>query len=156
MINSTPQIYDPDELSDLEPLDDPELDALREEIYEIIRTINDPEHPYTLEELKVVKEAAIMLSRQRRNTCVKIIYMPTVPHCSLATLIGLCIRRKLVRDLGLPHIKLDIVIKPGMHDTEQEINRQINDKERVNAALDNPLLSQTVERLIRQPAYGHQ
>lgn len=46
-------------------------------------------------------------------------FNPTVPHCSLATLIGLCIRIKLERNMPYP-IKLDIFIKSGAHTTEHE------------------------------------
>lgn len=54
-------------------------------------------------------------------TQVRIEFNPTVPHCSLATLIGLCIRVKVER--SLPHnIKLDIYIKNGAHTTEDESN----------------------------------
>lgn len=50
---------------------------------------------------------------------VRIEFNPTVPHCSLATLIGLCIRIKLER--SIPHeMKLDIFIKKGAHSTEDE------------------------------------
>lgn len=46
-------------------------------------------------------------------------FNPTVPHCSLATLIGLCIRIKIERNI--PHkLKLDIYIKKGAHTTEDE------------------------------------
>jgi len=49
-----------------------------------------------------------------------------VPHCSLATLIGLCIRVKVER--GLPHnIKLDIFIKKGAHQTEEESEFYLQD-----------------------------
>jgi len=50
---------------------------------------------------------------------VRIEFNPTVPHCSLATLIGLCIRIKLERNL-VDRFKLDIFIKKGTHATEEE------------------------------------
>lgn len=50
---------------------------------------------------------------------IRIEFNPTVPHCSLATLIGLCIRVKLERHL-VALFKLDIYIKQGAHSTEQE------------------------------------
>lgn len=50
---------------------------------------------------------------------VRIEFNPTVPHCSLATLIGLCIRIKLERNL-VERFKLDIFIKKGAHSTEEE------------------------------------
>jgi hypothetical protein len=77
-------------------------------------------------------------------------FIPTVPHCSLATLIGLCIRTKLERNLVPGSVKLDIHIKEGTHSTVKDINKQINDKERVAAALENPNLRQTVELCIRE------
>lgn len=50
---------------------------------------------------------------------MRVEFNPTVPHCSLATLIGLCIRAKIERNI--PHkIKLDIYIKKGAHSTEEE------------------------------------
>lgn len=50
---------------------------------------------------------------------VRVEFNPTVPHCSLATLIGLCLRIKIERNI--PHkLKLDIYIKKGAHSTEEE------------------------------------
>ena len=56
-----------------------------------------------------------------------------------AAVIGLCIRVKLDRCLP-PRLKLRVYIAPGTHNTEESLNRQINDKERVAAALENPSL----------------
>ena len=75
----------------------------------------------------------------------KITFVPTVPHCSLATLIGLCIRTKLHNELPVGKFKIDLHIKEGSHSTAEEITKQINDKERVAAALENPNLKQTVD-----------
>ena len=50
---------------------------------------------------------------------VRIDFHPTVPHCSLASLIGLCLRNKIKRDV-VDRIKLDIVIAEGKHSTEEE------------------------------------
>jgi len=41
-----------------------------------------------------------------------------------------------------------IYIKEGAHTTEEEINKQINDKERVAAAMENPSLRDVVEKCI--------
>lgn len=88
----------------------------------MIRTIKDPEKPATLEELSVVYEEGIKITRSNNlvnSPSVVIEFNPTVPHCSLATLIGLCIRIKLQRCLPQP-LKVDIFIKKGAHDTEDE------------------------------------
>lgn len=111
---------------------------------------------------------------------VRVEFNPTVPHCSLATLIGLCLRIKIERNL--PHaLKLDIYIKKGAHTTEDEskqeiqsfslfgselindipllsplfklfasVNKQINDKERIAAAMENPNLRDLVENCIKE------
>lgn len=89
---------------------------------DIIKNIRDPEKPSTLEDLHVVSEDDIFIVHDLcccESTKVRVDFNPTVPHCSLATLIGLCIRVKLQR--CLPNkIKLDIFIKKGTHDTEEE------------------------------------
>lgn len=86
-----------------------------------MRTIRDPEKPQTLEDLNVVSEAGIIVQKPTSDNVyvVRIEFNPTVPHCSLATLIGLCIRIKIERNI--PHkLKLDIFIKKGTHETENE------------------------------------
>ena len=83
---------------------------------------------------------------------IRLEFMPTVPHCSLATLIGLCLRVKLERNLMLKH-KLDIVVGEGTHAIEGDVNKQINDKERVAAAMENPDLRDMVEECIKEVDY---
>ncbi|XP_068941919.1 cytosolic iron-sulfur assembly component 2B isoform X3 [Petaurus breviceps papuanus] len=62
------------------------------EIFDLIRSINDPEHPLTLEELNVVEQV---------------------------------------------RVKMDVHITPGTHASEHAVNKQLADKERVAAALEN-------------------
>lgn len=50
--------------------------------------------------------------------------------------------------------KLDICVAPGSHQTEHEVNKQINDKERVAAALDNPMLMKLVKDCTKDPSDG--
>ncbi|XP_059478677.1 cytosolic iron-sulfur assembly component 2A [Neocloeon triangulifer] len=128
------------------------LEEFKEIVYESIRTIKDPEKPSTLEDLNVVYEDGVQVfSMENSDTIlVKVEFNPTVPHCSLATLIGLCIRAKLLKSIVDP-FKLDIKIKEGAHNTEQEINRQINDKERIAAAMENPNLRTMVEQCVEEP-----
>uniref|UniRef100_A0A2K5XT65 Cytosolic iron-sulfur assembly component 2A n=1 Tax=Mandrillus leucophaeus TaxID=9568 RepID=A0A2K5XT65_MANLE len=100
------------------------------EVYDLIRTIRDPEKPNTLEELEVVSESCVEVQEINEEYLVIIRFTPTVPHCSLATLIGLCLRVKLQRCLPFKH-NLEIYISEGTHSTEEDINKQINDKQRV-------------------------
>ncbi|KAH1264139.1 Protein AE7 [Glycine max] len=102
----------------------------------------DPEHPYSLEELKVITEEAVEVDDQRNY--VRVTFTPTVEHCSMATVIGLCLRVKLMRSLPSRY-KVDIRVAPGSHATEAAVNKQLNDKERVAAALENPNLLNMVD-----------
>jgi metal-sulfur cluster biosynthetic enzyme len=115
------------------------------EIYDLIRKINDPEHPLTLEQLNVTKHELISLDNDR--SYIKVFFTPTIPHCSMATLIGLCIRVKLLRSLP-ERFKVDIMVTPGTHASEEAVNKQLNDKERVAAALENGHLIQVVNNCI--------
>ncbi|RWR86819.1 protein AE7 isoform X1 [Cinnamomum micranthum f. kanehirae] len=107
-----------------------------------VRDIKDPEHPYSLEELKVVTEDAIDVDDEQSH--VRVTFTPTVEHCSMATVIGLCIRVKLMRSLPSRY-KVDIRLAPGSHATEAAVNKQLNDKERIAAALENPNLLDMVD-----------
>ncbi|KAF4530185.1 hypothetical protein B566_EDAN001444 [Ephemera danica] len=131
---------------------DKRLNDLKFTVYDHIRRIKDPEKPNTLEDLDVVFEDGIQIRTLQKNKelyIIRVEFNPTVPHCSLATLIGLCIRVKLQRSLT-ENYKLDIYIKKGAHNTEDEINKQINDKERIAAAMENPNLKTLVEECIKE------
>ena len=64
---------------------------------DLVRCIHDPEHPLTLEELNVLQEGHIEVSDTESTVTVS--FTPTIPHCSMATLIGLSIRVRLIRAL---------------------------------------------------------
>lgn len=140
-----------DKSATLQELGYKDENELRETIYDYLRTIRDPEKPNTLEDLKVVYEEGIFVKEPTADKVpvLRVEYNPTVPHCSLATLIGLCIRIKILRSIHHP-VKLDIFIKKGAHTTEDEINKQINDKERIAAAMENPNLRNLVENCIAE------
>ncbi|XP_020411516.1 protein AE7 isoform X1 [Prunus persica] len=154
LINANPVVYEkkerrvrsvPSAAADeyaVEPID-------QQEIFDHIRDIKDPEHPYSLEELKVITEDAIDVDDSRGS--VRVTFTPTVEHCSMATVIGLCLRVKLLRSLPSRY-KVDIRVAPGSHATEAAVNKQLNDKERVAAALENPGLLDMVDECL-SPSY---
>lgn len=72
---------------------------------------------------------------------------PTIPHCSMATLIGLTLRVKLLRSLPT-RFKVLVKIEPGTHVSEHAVNKQLADKERVRAALENEHLLGVVNKCI--------
>ena len=122
------QLCDDDYNEDIEDLID------SREIFDLIRSINDPEHPLTLEQLNVVEESNIEI--RDKDNYLQVMFTPTIPHCSMATLIGLSIRVKLLRSLP-DRIKVMVKISPGSHASEEAVNKQLADKERVAAALEN-------------------
>ncbi|XP_027361396.1 protein AE7 isoform X3 [Abrus precatorius] len=109
----------------------------QQEVFDHIRDIKDPEHPYSLEELKVITEEAIEVDDQ--HSYVRVTFTPTVEHCSMATIIGLCLRVKLMRSLPTRY-KVDIRVAPGSHATEAA------------AALENPNLQDMVDECLA-PSY---
>ncbi|KAK4877271.1 hypothetical protein RN001_009777 [Aquatica leii] len=125
--------------------DDVEDEFDSREVFDLIRSINDPEHPLTLEELHVVENSLITVDN--KNNIVKVLYTPTIPHCSMATLIGLSIRVKLLRCLP-PRFKVNVEITPGTHASEHSVNKQLADKERVAAALENTHLIKVINQCI--------
>nr|TKS00187.1 hypothetical protein D5086_0000184000 [Populus alba] len=110
-----------------------------------VRDIRDPEHPYSLEQLSVLSEESITVDDKLGR--ILITFTPTIQHCSMATVIGLCLRVKL-QECFPPHYKVDIKVAPGSHADEEAVNKQLNDKERVAAALENPNLRQLVDECL--------
>jgi metal-sulfur cluster biosynthetic enzyme len=119
-----------------------------EEIFDLIKDINDPEHPLSLQQLNVVQEQLISIEGDDITVC----FTPTIPHCSMATLIGLSIRVQLLRTLPQRY-KMEIKVTKGTHQSELQVNKQLNDKERVAAALENNHLLQVVNQCLRSAVY---
>ncbi len=80
-------------------------------VFDMLRHINDPEHPLTLEQLNVVSPDLIDVD----DTLVTVKFTPTIPNCTMATLIGLMIRVKLHRSLP-SRFKVDVYIEEGKHE----------------------------------------
>ncbi|PWN48075.1 hypothetical protein IE53DRAFT_304206, partial [Violaceomyces palustris] len=118
-----------------------------QEIFDLIRSITDPEHPLTLEQLAVVDSSYIKVTNnpdRSKQSHVLLEFQPTIPHCSMATLIGLSLRVRLLRSLP-SRFKVDIRVREGSHQSENAVNKQLNDKERVAAALENSHLLGVVQ-----------
>ncbi|XP_015792194.1 mitotic spindle-associated MMXD complex subunit MIP18 [Tetranychus urticae] len=147
--NANPLIYeriDRRQFTGTELDDEIDDDFDPREVYDHIRNIKDPEHPLTLEELNVVSESNVHVDEE--NNLIEVHFTPTIDRCSMATLIGLSIKVKLMRCLP-PRFKIDVKISKGSHSTEDAINKQLNDKERVAAALENPSLLQVINMCLK-------
>ncbi|KAI9533521.1 Cytosolic iron-sulfur assembly component 2B [Dissostichus eleginoides] len=134
-----------------DPIDDREIfDILfkfcsARKLLHLIRSINDPEHPLSLEELNVLEQVRVKVNDAESSVDVQ--FTPTIPHCSMATLIGLSIKVKLLRSLP-ERFKIDVSITPGTHASEEAVNKQLADKERVAAALENSSLLEVVNQCL--------
>lgn len=131
--------------------------TLEEQIFDVIRDIRDPEHPHSLEELSVVDKDSIHVAPPPGDYPsygrVRVDFTPTVPHCSLASIIGLSIQRKLrdsalLNPRGEHYYKLRVCCVEGTHAQAEDINRQLADKERVSAAFENPKITGLLQECI--------
>lgn len=134
-----------------EELEEEEEDVIdAQEIFDLIATISDPEHPLTLAQLAVVNLPDIVVTHGKtKNELSEVLIhiTPTITHCSLATLIGLGIRVRLERCLP-PRFRIRIMIKEGTHQSENQVNKQLNDKERVAAACENDQLLSVISQML--------
>ncbi|KAF2277494.1 uncharacterized protein EI97DRAFT_374739 [Westerdykella ornata] len=131
--------------------DDDSVEDIDElEIYDLISSISDPEHPLSLGSLAVVNLPDIHIypptSPHSKISTVVVEITPTITHCSLATVIGLGVRVRLEQALP-PRFRVDVRVKKGTHSTDEAVNKQLGDKERVAAALENDTLMDVIRRM---------
>ncbi|KAE8141482.1 hypothetical protein BDV38DRAFT_268685 [Aspergillus pseudotamarii] len=144
-ISSSESEGDDDDLLE-EPIDE-------QEIYDLVSTISDPEHPISLGALAVVSLPDISITPTLPYVpasplrTVTVLITPTITHCSLATVIGLGVRVRLEQSLP-PRFRVDVRIKEGTHSTADEVNKQLADKERVAAALENGTLMGVIAKML--------
>ncbi|OAQ58319.1 hypothetical protein VFPPC_11656 [Pochonia chlamydosporia 170] len=131
-----------------EPIDE-------QEIYDLISTISDPEHPVSLGQLSIVNIDDIHISPSPNlgvpdlNTIVQVTVeiTPTVTHCSLATVLGLGVRVRLEQCLP-PNYRVDVICRENTHSQDDQVNKQLADKERVAAALENDSLRGVLDKML--------
>ncbi|KAG5936494.1 hypothetical protein E4U53_000212 [Claviceps sorghi] len=131
-----------------EPIDE-------QEIYDLISTISDPEHPVSLGQLSIVNINDIHITPSpacgvpESNTIVQVTVeiTPTVTHCSLATVLGLGVRVRLEQCLP-PNYRVDVLCRENTHSQDDQVNKQLADKERVAAALENDSLKGVLDKML--------
>jgi metal-sulfur cluster biosynthetic enzyme len=125
--------------------------SLTSRMTDLISTISDPEHPLSLGSLAVVNLPDIHIlppsSPLSSISTVVVEITPTITHCSLATVIGLGVRVRLEQALP-PRFRVDVRIKKGTHSTDEQVNKQLGDKERVAAALENGTLMGVLKKML--------
>ncbi|AFM99223.1 hypothetical protein EHEL_101310 [Encephalitozoon hellem ATCC 50504] len=125
-------------------------------VFELIRDIRDPEHPYTLEQLGVVSKEGISIGAINSDDSVlgiglpikyvRVMFKPTIPHCSMAAVIGLCIKAQLNKYVRSHFIQVHIV--DGGHINFKALNKQLDDKDRVLAAMENETLADLMKECL--------
>ncbi|KAM3515434.1 hypothetical protein MY11210_000996 [Beauveria gryllotalpidicola] len=139
-----------------EPIDE-------QEIYDLISTITDPEHPVSLGQLSVINLDDIRLiplpssshtdshnnNNNNSDTLIDVFVeiTPTITHCSLATILGLAVRVRLEQALP-PNYRVDVRCKESSHVQDDQVNKQLADKERVAAALENDSLRGVLDKML--------
>lgn len=124
---------------------------------DLISTITDPEHPVSLGQLSVINLADIRLTPSPRVSSrpddgdalvdVFVGITPTITHCSLATILGLAVRVRLEQALP-PNYRVDVRCKESTHVQDDQVNKQLADKERVAAALENDSLRSVLDKML--------
>ena len=124
---------------------------------DLISTIADPEHPLSLGQLAVVNlpdihitpspSSAWAVSDPNEIIRVLVEITPTITHCSQATIIGLGVRVRLEQALP-PNYRVDVKIKANTHSQDDQVNKQLGDKERVAAALENQDLKSMLDIML--------
>ncbi|KKY37488.1 putative fam96b-like protein [Diaporthe ampelina] len=160
VLQETYEGFESKSVSDSSDAEDP-IDE--QEIFDLISTISDPEHPLTLGQLAVVNLPDIRLDPSPAPgvgpsldtvTTVTVQLTPTVNHCSLATIIGLAVRVRLESCLP-PNYRVDVCMKDGSHAQDDQVNKQLADKERVAAALENDTLKRTLDTMMETCISGY-
>ena len=124
-------------------------------ILDLIATITDPEHPVSLGQLSVINlpdikitpSPALGLPDTNKIVQVFVEITPTITHCSLATVLGLAVRVRLEQALP-PNYRVDVRCKENSHTQDDQVNKQLADKERVAAALENDNLKSVLDTML--------
>ncbi len=99
-----------------------------EEVLDVLRKVNDPEHPVSVLDLDIVTENDIEIA----DDTVKVQFAPTVPFCPMGGAIGIIIKHALEKELD---IEAEVSVKPGSHVQEELLNQTLNNPDRYQEAL---------------------
>ncbi len=118
-------------------------------IFTLIKKIRDPEFPYFLYVLNIITIEKILIENYilNQNINININVAPTYNMCTMSSIIGLSIENIIYNEYsGLVlknyfpinwNWKYCITILPAFHIKGLTITKQLNDKERISAAIEN-------------------
>ena len=125
-------------------------------------SIIDPEYPMILSELKIIKLERIIITSKlsSRSIVCNLSFFPTYGQCKLAPLIGIAIAiytlkissmKKLIKIFNNKWvIKFKIFLPQKNHTVGNSITKQLNDMERLSAALENNSIRLSILKCIKK------
>lgn len=121
-------------------------------VFELLRDIKEPEHSFSIEQLGVIKKEYINIDIITYEGVgidvgypikfIKVVFKPTIPHCSMAGIIGLSI--KLLLQNFIKGYEIKVTVLKDSHVNWEMISKQLNDKDRVLAASQNHSLMSVI------------
>ena len=103
----------------------------------------------TLNQLDIVHEDRVLCSQEDNLRVARVYLKPTNPSCHLVQQIALSIYCKLEENLlDFESLKLELLLEEDSHSDIGGVQKQINDKERVCAALENEDIRKFIDKLI--------
>lgn len=100
-----------------------------------------------LPDIQITPSPALGVPHPNTIVQVSVQITPTITHCSLATVIGLGVRVRLEQALP-PNYRVDVRCKENSHSQDDQVNKQLGDKERVAAALENDTLRGVLDKML--------
>ncbi|MEM3104921.1 MAG: iron-sulfur cluster assembly protein [Candidatus Bathyarchaeia archaeon] len=95
----------------------------------VLRGVYDPEYPVSVVEMGIVDEDSIEIIGDGK---VRVTFKPTTPFCPMGGLIGVLMKYALEKTLN---VKVEVLVKPGTHVSEDAINSAINDETQYEAII---------------------
>jgi len=102
--------------------------ATVDEVFKSLEPVMDPEHPISITDpqMSIVKQEYIEVD----DKSIRVQFKPTVPYCPMGGLIGILIRHRL--ESVYPDNKINVVVLPGSHSLEAQVNDMISDDQKYN------------------------
>eukprot|EP01017_Pseudomicrothorax_dubius_P011376 TRINITY_DN14244_c0_g1_i1.p1 TRINITY_DN14244_c0_g1~~TRINITY_DN14244_c0_g1_i1.p1 ORF type:complete len:159 (-),score=28.43 TRINITY_DN14244_c0_g1_i1:136-612(-) len=133
----SPETQEPSSPVHLSPR--PEEEFL-EEVYELLRTIRDPEYPFLIGDLLAIERRNInVTTSEKGENVIDIEWTPMRARKVWAVKVSLAMIYKLEKTLSkYRKVKVNVLLKDQKGSrTWDEINKQLHDKERVASAWEN-------------------
>lgn len=126
-------------------------------VFSILKEIRDPEFPCYLFSLNILCLEKISIENYilNQNTTINIVIAPTYNRCTMSSIIGLSIKNILFNELTGTFFKFYFpttwswkyctIIPSWFHIKGPMLTKQLNDKERISAAIENPSIRNIIK-----------